>query len=421
MSGNNVLVRMEMAGSDSNTSAPSAASSVDRAWMTALSRWLGLLRSHADRSDPLDETVVCLLEATVAAATAIEHLRSGSTDHEVRADLQEVLASARAAVVTATYALAEPRLPMSAGSNSRGGNALSDSGKDSVHRIVLGGRFGEEDERVSMARLDRFAEAGGLFIDTAHSYAGGEAERVIGRWLRVNPGTLAVVDKIGHPDDRGRLDLSRSRLETELTDSLRRLGVLTLDIVLLHRDDPARPVAELAETLADFVHSGRARQVGVSNWSPDRLAQLVIELGEHGVVPVVSYQYSLAVPAKPLWPGTRHADAALLAVINDHELPLFGWAAQARGFFAGRVEPTADSGLDPFDTEENHARRRRCRELAERLGTRPETVALAWSLRAGRSYPIVGPRDMAELDHSLAASRLVLDDSTVEWLARGAA
>lgn len=299
-------------------------------------------------------------------------------------------------------------------------SVLDEGGEQvSTTRVILGGRFGEESEHVSFQRLDRFAAGGGRLVETAHSYADGRSEEIIGRWLQANPGSVGVVDKVGHPDHEGILDLSRDRVDQEAEESCRRLGLPAIDVLLLHRDDPSRSVSELAETLLGLVHAGYARRVGVSNWSADRLAQLAALLNDQGQVPVASYHFSLAVPVRPLWPGTLHAADDVMAVVNRYGLPLLAWAAQARGFFAGLSEPLHDGLPDPFDTAENREKRERCVELAKRLDCRPEVVALAWTLHHNRVWPIVGPRSIDELDVSLAATLLPLDEVAVRWLRDG--
>jgi aryl-alcohol dehydrogenase-like predicted oxidoreductase len=292
-------------------------------------------------------------------------------------------------------------------------------GDGGAARIILGGRFGEEPTDLSWRRLDRFADLGGKVVDTAHSYAGGLSEKVIGEWMRANPGMLTVVDKIGHPDGRGVIDLSASVLRRELAESRDRLGDRAPDVVLLHRDSPEVPVEEVAVTLADLVANGEAREIGVSNWPAHRLDHLVTALAKLGRGTVASYQRSLAVPVAPLWPGTLHAAEPVLEVTARHRLPMLAWAAQARGFFAGATELPDAGRPDPFISPANLARRSRCEALARDLGSRPETVALAWLLHHPGTWAIVGARSVPEVDASLAASRLSLDAATLRWLENG--
>lgn len=272
---------------------------------------------------------------------------------------------------------------------------------------------------MSRRRLDRFVEAGGRLVDTAHSYADGQSERVIGDWLRANPDTINIIDKIGHSDDAGRLDLSASALRAEAAESRQRLGVDSIDMILLHRDSPEIGIEEIADGLVRLVDDGYAKRVGVSNWPAHRLASLVGVLADRGHMPVVSYQRSLAVPKAPLWPGTHHADRAVREIAAMRRLTLLAWAAQARGFMAGSTELPRPGEDDPFDTAENHARRERCRHLGDRMGIRPETVALAWLLHQPNTWPIVGPRSIDELEASLAAADVRLDAATLNWLAEG--
>lgn len=284
-------------------------------------------------------------------------------------------------------------------------------------RIVLGGRFGEEDPSESFRRIDEFVSAGGRFVDTAHSYAAGAAEELLGAWLRSNPGSITVLDKIGHPSASGVLDLSPESLDRQLKESRQRLGMSTIDAILLHRDDPAVPVAELIDVLTRFVAEGAARSVGVSNWRAERLASALALFADIGITPLLSYQFSLAVPMREIWPGALHADEQIMAARARHGLPLIAWAAHARGFLAESTEAVGQDS-DPFDTPANRAARSRCAQIAAALGAPPEAVALAWTLSHPGIFPIIGPRSTAELRSSLAAVRLPLDEPTVDELSR---
>lgn len=299
------------------------------------------------------------------------------------------------------------------------------SAESPAHRFVLGGPFGAEPLADSFARLGHFTDAGGLLVETSHSYAHGQAEAAVGDWLRKNPGRLGVVTKVGHDRSGHDIPLSRENVLAHVRGSLESLGVAAVDVLLLHCDDPARSVAELADTLAHLVAAGYARRIGVSNWSADRLAALAGQLAERGHTAVASYQFSLAKP-DPVRLNHPYADETLLATIHRHELPLLSWSSQARGFFARPAEGVRQAGRperserpDPFDTEQNRARRKRCAALAEELNSRPETVALAWTLHHQGVWPSIGPRTTEQLDRSLQARRLSLTDEQVHWLQCG--
>lgn len=291
--------------------------------------------------------------------------------------------------------------------------------ESAVHRFVLGGPFGAEPVETSAERLTRFAAAGGLLVETSHSYAKGLAEPAIGQWLRRNPGTLGVLTKVGHDTTGADLPLDRDTVHDQVRAARDNLGVETIDVLLYHCDDPTRSVAELADTLVGLVDAGYVRRVGASNWQPQRLSALAAALAGRGRTPVASYQFSLAEPDPALLGGSLHADRAVLEVIREHRLPLLAWSSQARGYFA-RTEGRQFNGRpDPYDTEENRARRQRCRELAADLGTRPETVALAWTLQQPQMWPSIGPRTTDQIDRSLQARSLTLTGDQARWLRHG--
>ncbi|MFC8520744.1 aldo/keto reductase [Streptomyces sp. NPDC057257] len=297
---------------------------------------------------------------------------------------------------------------------------LDEDGMESAaHRFVLGGPFGAEPAEDTAERLARFADAGGLLVETSHSYAGGKAEAAVGDWLRRNPGTLGVTTKVGHDTTGGDIPLSRDTVFEHVRAALDNLGVETIDVLLYHCDDPARSVVELADTLVALIEAGLVRRVGVSNWRAERLAALAAELGERDHIPVASYQFSLAEPDPALLEGSLHADSAVLDAVRTHRLPLLGWSSQARGYFA-RTGPKQHHGKpDPYDTEDNRARRLRCQELAGQLDSRPETVALAWTLHHSGVWPSIGARTTAQIDNSLQARRLTLTEEQVHWLRHG--
>ncbi|MFI9833576.1 aldo/keto reductase [Streptomyces sp. NPDC051913] len=291
--------------------------------------------------------------------------------------------------------------------------------ESAAHRFVLGGPFGAEPVETSAERLTRFADAGGLLVETSHSYAKGQAEPAIGHWLRRNPGTLGVATKVGHDTTGADLPLDRDTVHDQVRAARDNLGVRTIDVLLYHCDDPTRSVAELADTLVSLVEAGHVRRVGASNWQPDRLSALAVELAERGHDAVASYQFSLAEPEPALLGGSLHVDPAVLDVVRAHRLPLLAWSAQARGYFARTGTRETNGRPDPYDTEDNRARRRRCRELAAELGTRPETVALAWTLHQSQVWPSIGPRTTDQIDRSLQARGLRLTGAQANWLRHG--
>lgn len=208
--------------------------------------------------------------------------------------------------------------------------------------------------------------------------------------------------------------MSPETLHDQARCSRERLGVAALDVVLLHRDEPERPVDTLFETMRGLVENGFARRYGISNWGSARAREFVGLAVAAGDTPVLSYQYSLAVPAGPIWPGTRHLTDELSDLARRSQVTLLAWAAQARGWFA---RPLPVSGEDAFDTSGNHQVWRSVNNVAAANGLSPATVALAWALRqevvAGAT---VGPVSEREVIESLSALNVRLSPHDSEAL-----
>lgn len=116
------------------------------------------------------------------------------------------------------------------------------------------------------------ADAGFNAIDTARSYGG--AEESIARWLKASPGNrdrIVLLTKCCDVLDGGkRVVVTAERIRREVDESLKTLGTDHVDVLLLHRDDPAHPVAEYIETLEALRREGKCLAYGGSNWRRTR-------------------------------------------------------------------------------------------------------------------------------------------------------
>jgi len=267
------------------------------------------------------------------------------------------------------------------------------------------------------ALLDAWIEAGGNVIDTAHVYEDGDAERLLGRWLRDRPGVrerVVLVTKGAHPrGDRARV--TPPDIATDLRESIERLGG-PVDLYLLHRDDPAVGVDELIDALDAHRRAGDIRAFGVSNWALPRIEEANAYAAARGITGIScnSPHLSLAVQEEPPWPGCVSAhDAASRAWHARTGTPLLAWSAQAGGFFGGSEGESARV----YQSAANRERRARAEQLGRRTGHTANAIGLAWVL--AQPFPVVaviGPHSEEHLHASLEALEVRLGPDEARWL-----
>src|SRR5262249_53309368 len=118
------------------------------------------------------------------------------------------------------------------------------------------------------ALLDAWAAVGGNIIDTGRQY--GHAERVVGEWLKRRDlrEEVIVLTKVAHPDEATWENrINREAITSDIRKSRCELGLETLDLLLLHRDDETVPVATIIDVLNGEKEAGRIRAFGASNWT----------------------------------------------------------------------------------------------------------------------------------------------------------
>jgi aryl-alcohol dehydrogenase-like predicted oxidoreductase len=292
---------------------------------------------------------------------------------------------------------------------------------DRISRVVLG-CVGFSPDRMEVAGplLDSFVASGGTTVDTAHVYGDGASERTIGAWLRESGKRqeVIIVTKGAHPNLADWIPrVNPEAIAQDLDESLERLGVETIDLYLLHRDDPSVPVGPLVECLNGHMASGRIRAFGGSNWTHQRIDEANAYASAYGLQGFVASSPHLALAVMDQsafsFPGivSVSADPAALAWYGQRQFPLLAWSAQAGGFFSGRKARTH------FDTEDNRERLRRVRELAARHGFTPIQMALAWVFHQPLNiFALIGTSKLAHLEESLKALQVGLTPEEVAWL-----
>jgi aryl-alcohol dehydrogenase-like predicted oxidoreductase len=292
--------------------------------------------------------------------------------------------------------------------------------------------FGEEsDEEVAHAQLDRFVEAGGTLVDTADVYAGGESERIIGRWFASRPPevtdrvVLATKGRFPTDDSPNGAGLTARHLTRALDASLERLGLDHVDLYQAHAWDPHTPLEETLRTLDGFVRAGKIRYYGFSNFTGWQLTKAVHLSRQLALVPPVSLQpqYSLLV---------REVEWEIVPAARDAGLGLLPWGPLGGGWLTGKYrrgeQPTGatrlgedpDRGMEAWDrrgTERTWQVVEAVQKVADARGVSMAEVALAWLTdRPGVTSTILGARTVEQLDGNLRAADVRLTEEETDAL-----
>jgi aryl-alcohol dehydrogenase-like predicted oxidoreductase len=301
-----------------------------------------------------------------------------------------------------------------------------------VSELCLGAMtFGREtDETTSQQILDRFADAGGNFVDTADVYSRGLSEVVLGRWLRGKPRddfVIATKVRFAMGEGPNEVGLSRKHIMAALEASLRRLGTDYIDLYQVHSWDQTTPLEETLSTLDSLVKSGKVRYIGASNHTGWQLQKAIDTSNHHGWEPYVCLQplYNLL---------DREVELDLLPVCRNEGLGVICWSPLRGGWLTGRYQremdaPPEDSRVQAatehgwseaweiYDNERTWSVLDVVEAIAGETGKAPAQVALNWLLqRPGVTAPIAGVRSLEHLESNLGATGWLLDGEQMERL-----
>jgi len=289
-----------------------------------------------------------------------------------------------------------------------------------LSRLGLGtmtwGRDTDTHEAADQCRA--YIEAGGNFLDTASTYGDGDSERVIGGLI----GTLfqrsdvAIATKAGitFPGGNRTINNSRQALISELDKSLTRLETDYVDIWQIHSWDPFTPLEDTLSALDYAYSSGKARYVGLSNFSGWQSARAItIQESNSAKAPIISHQveYSLL---------NRAAELEVLPCADETRIGILAWAPLGRGVLTGKYRngipsdsraaaPHFVKHVEPYLRDESNRIVEAVTVAAQGLGFSPLEVALAWVRDTpGITSAIVGARTGAQMRGILKSEEVTL-------------
>jgi NDP-hexose 2,3-enoyl reductase len=297
-----------------------------------------------------------------------------------------------------------------------------------VSRLCLGTmNFGPKTtEPDSFQIMNRALELGLQFFDTANVYGWktgeGVTERIIGNWFgedRARRDAVVLATKVygtmgDGPNDQG---LSARHIVQACEGSLRRLKTDWIDLYQMHHISRTTPWEEIWQAMELLVAQGKVRYVGSSNFAGWHLAAAQESAARRNFLGLVSEQpiYNLL---------TRHVELEVLPAAERYGIGIIPWSPLHGGLLGGALRKLAD-GSGSRSTEgraaETLASHRPAIEGYEKLcadlGHDPADVALAWLLaQPAVTAPIVGPRTTEQLDASLRALEVTLEQETLDKL-----
>ncbi len=282
--------------------------------------------------------------------------------------------------------------------------------------------YGEHDDEVSLATLERAFELGVSHFDTSNIYGRGHNEQLVGRFIKGKRERLMIASKFGivrDPDgpegsayDRA-LDNSPAYMSRCCEESLQRLGTDVIDLYFVHRADPNVAIEETAAALAELIKAGKIRGYGLSEVTPAQLRRA------HAVHPVTALQSEYS-----LW--TREAEAEVLPLCAELGITFVAYSPLGRGFLTGAIQKTALADNDfrltsPRFQGENFDRNQalveQVRAFALQKGCTAGQIALAWLFHRGQDIvPIPGTKRIKYLEENVGAVAVQLTDEDLHQL-----
>ncbi len=278
--------------------------------------------------------------------------------------------------------------------------------------------YGGHDDAESIATIHRAIDLGITLLDTSDSYGPKTNEQLVGRAIKDRRDRVAIATKFGfvrRPDGSwagvsGRPEYVRQACDASLT----RLGLDHIDLYYQHRVDPSVPIEETVGAMADLVHAGKVRYLGLSEAAPGTMRRA------HATHPISALQTEYS-----LW--SRDPEDEILPTCRELGIGFVAYSPLGRGFLSGQIRRFED--LAPDDWRRSNPRFQgenftknlelvaRIAELAQAKQRTPSQLALAWVLAQGEDIvPIPGTKRVRYLEENATAAAITLSPAELAAL-----
>jgi aryl-alcohol dehydrogenase-like predicted oxidoreductase len=277
---------------------------------------------------------------------------------------------------------------------------------------------GDADEPTSAQLFARCRDAGINLFDCANVYNAGRAEEILGKLVQSCRDEVVLTTKAYFPtgDGPNARGASRYHLVRSVEASLRRLGTDRIDLFFLHRFDDQTDLEETLRAVEHLVRSGKILYPAASNFAAWQVARALGIAERLGWSPLVAIQpmYNLV---------KRQAEVELLPMAEAERLAVFPYSPLGGGLLSGKFSATARPETARLVKNPMYATRygepsnfevaERFTQFAKERGLHPVSLAIAWvSSHPGVTAPLLGARNLEQLEPALAAAELTLDATT---------
>jgi aryl-alcohol dehydrogenase-like predicted oxidoreductase len=263
--------------------------------------------------------------------------------------------------------------------------------------------YAGRDDAESIATIHRALDSGIDFLDTADMYGPFTNERIVGKAIKGRRDHVILATKFGNQrgEDGSFLGVNgRPEYVRKSCDgSLQRLGVDHIDLYYQHRVDRSVPIEETVGAMAQLVHQGKVRFLGVSEAAPPTIQRA------HQEHPISALQTEYS-----LW--TRDPEDEVLLLCRELGIGFVAYSPLGRGFLTGRFRTFEDLPEDDYrrnsprfqgdNFQKNLDLVARVEEIARQKNCTSAQLSLAWLLAQGEDIvPIPGTKQRRYLDENV--------------------